>query len=347
MGTTSRMPATGESKLNTSAGLGALCRLAAAIGADRSLVQGAGGNVSFKSGGTMWIKASGTWLADAGRSDIMVPVVLPASATGDFRVHDRDTTGLRPSIETSMHAALPHAVVLHVHSVDAIALAIRTDAATLLGEKLAGLRWAFIPYCRPGDPLARAIEAAAAGGTVDVLLLGNHGLVVAAQGVAEAEALLGEVVRRLSAAPRSIVEGGAPRFEGNGFHPPADSFIHSLATDPISLKIAEGGVLYPDHVVFLGAAPLVLDPGDDLADALERWRGAGRQPPKWVIVRGKAVAIADDIARGGEEMLRCLADVCQRLRTGEPLRFLGEADIAALLDWDAEKYRQKLAQTGA
>jgi rhamnose utilization protein RhaD (predicted bifunctional aldolase and dehydrogenase) len=36
------------------------------IGRDPLLVQGAGGNVSWKEGNTLWIKASGTWLADAG-----------------------------------------------------------------------------------------------------------------------------------------------------------------------------------------------------------------------------------------------------------------------------------------
>ena len=38
----------------------------ARIGADPLLVQGAGGNASWKEAGTLWIKASGTWLADAG-----------------------------------------------------------------------------------------------------------------------------------------------------------------------------------------------------------------------------------------------------------------------------------------
>ena len=35
------------------------------IGADPLLVQGAGGNVSWKEDGTLWIKASGKWLAGA------------------------------------------------------------------------------------------------------------------------------------------------------------------------------------------------------------------------------------------------------------------------------------------
>ena len=35
------------------------------LGSDINLVQGAGGNISLKQGNDFWIKASGTWLADA------------------------------------------------------------------------------------------------------------------------------------------------------------------------------------------------------------------------------------------------------------------------------------------
>ena len=46
------------------------------IGADPLLVQGAGGNVSWKEGDDLWVKASGTWLADAVSQDIFIPVSL-------------------------------------------------------------------------------------------------------------------------------------------------------------------------------------------------------------------------------------------------------------------------------
>lgn len=256
--------ADGETMAGLGGSLRALRRLAARIGADPRLTQGSGGNVSIKSSGTMWIKASGTWLADADIRDIMVPVALPLAPDDGNTMRGSDPGELRPSIETSMHAGLPHAVVLHVHSVDAIALAVRTDAAALLGEKLAGLRWAFVPYRRPGLPLTRAIADVAPGGAADVLVLGNHGLVVAAADVAAAEALLIEVVARLSATPRVAPRRPAPlerSLRGHGFHAVDDAVTQSLAIDPASLAIAEGGVLYPDHVVFLCRTPLVIDPG--------------------------------------------------------------------------------------
>src|ERR1700750_1059135 len=84
-------------------------------------------------GDVLWVKASGTWLADAQIKDIFVPVSLGAARAalvhGDEKVPlapDANTT-LRASIETSLHALMPHPVVLHVHSVNTIAWAVRSD----------------------------------------------------------------------------------------------------------------------------------------------------------------------------------------------------------------------------
>ena len=325
-------------------GLPALRELAAAIGGDPLLVQGAGGNVSIKTGGIMWIKASGTWLADALTSDIMLPLALAGEA-----VAPHAWCALRPSIETSMHAALRHAVVLHVHHVDTIALAVRPDAAALLAERLAGLRWAFVPYCRPGPSLATAV--AALDGSADVLVLGNHGLVAAADTVAAAKALLTEVTGRLAAPARTPPPGNADVLAAlvrpHGFRQPADPSAHGLATDPASLAIATAGVLYPDHVVFLGPAPMVVDAHEDVGAALDRWRAGGPTGPSWLIVRGVGVAIAEDLACGGDAMLRCLADVAARVPAGAVVAALPTAEVEALLDWDAERYRQQLARAAA
>src|SRR5580698_6397091 len=112
----------------------ALLRYAAAIGTDPSLVQAAGGNVSLKRDGVLWVKASGTWLANAERQDIFVPVHLApllaamladnAEDTMPFVAADKNPSGLRPSIETTLHGVLPHPVVVHVHCVETIAWAV-------------------------------------------------------------------------------------------------------------------------------------------------------------------------------------------------------------------------------
>ena len=46
------------------------------IGSNPLLVQGAGGNISWKEGDVLWVKASGMWLIDATKENIFVPVDL-------------------------------------------------------------------------------------------------------------------------------------------------------------------------------------------------------------------------------------------------------------------------------
>ena len=121
----------------------ALRELSAALGADPLRTEGAGGNTSVKRDGVMWIKASGTWLADALAQDIMTPVRLDplrkaiadgdprAAAATDFVDFDANLSGLRPSIETSVHASIPAPVVVHIHCVNTIALGVRHDGEFL------------------------------------------------------------------------------------------------------------------------------------------------------------------------------------------------------------------------
>ena len=196
--------------------LAALRALSASIGLNPHMTQAAGGNTSLKAGDTLWIKASGTWLKDALSDDIMVPVAMApllkavdsATRRPTSRRPSPSTTqsrGLRPSIETTVHALMPQRVVLHVHCVDTISLAVQADGEAEVARRLRGIEWAYVPYFRPGLPLARGIAEKMRPG-VDVLILGNHGLVVAAETVAEADRLLHRV-RSLLARPAR----GTPR----------------------------------------------------------------------------------------------------------------------------------------
>src|SRR5436305_3507769 len=189
--------------------LNELRRMSARVGRNMLLVQGAGGNSSIKHGDVLWVKASGTWLADAEDKEIFVPVSLSgaraALAAGNARMplaSGHPESQLRASIETSLHALMPHPVVLHVHSVNTIAWSVRKDARDEFAERLRGLSCHRLDYHHPGLPLAQAVSASLAQRPADVLILGNHGLVVGAPTCDAAEALVAEVEQRLALKPR-------------------------------------------------------------------------------------------------------------------------------------------------
>ena len=339
----------------------ALLDLSARVGADPDLVQGAGGNTSIKEGGTLWIKASGLWLAHARRRDVMVAVALdplldalerddPATEKAqDFVVRDLNPSGLRPSIETTVHALMPQKVVVHVHCVETIATAVRADAAAIAGEKLQGIPYAFVPYARPGLPLAKAIAERIQADT-SVLVLGNHGLAVAAETVGDAARLLAEVSQRFAVpvrqAPSADLEALSRLAVNSAYRLPDDGRIHDAATDLESCRIAAGGSLYPDHVIFLGKGSVVAAPGENALSLEEGFRRAGESLPPVLLFPGKGALVLKDISAGALAMARCLSDVTARIPDGASLRYLTDAENAELLGWDAEKYRQQLNRAG-
>lgn len=339
----------------------ALLDLSARVGADPLLVQGAGGNTSIKEGGMLWIKASGLWLAHARQRDVMVPVALdpllaalernnPATEKAqDFVIAERNPSGLRPSIETTVHALMPQKVVVHVHCVETIATAVQTTGAAIAAERLAGFPHVFVPYARPGLPLAKAIAERLEDNT-SVLILGNHGLVVAAETVTDAAILLTDVTRRLTGGRRQPPAADLAALSrlavDSDYRLPEDIQLHAVGADLDNCRLAAGGSLYPDHVIFLGKGAVVAAPGETALSVEVKRRMAGEGLPPLLLFPGKGVLVQKEISAGALAMARCLADVTARIPADARLRYLTEAENAELLGWDAEKYRQQLNRAG-
>lgn len=330
-----------------------LAALSARIGADPLLIQGAGGNTSVKDGGVMWIKASGTLLADALTRDVFVTCDLPAmrevlsvdtaraDRAGDFALVKG---GLRPSIETSLHAVFEQRVVVHVHCVNTLALCIRPDAKEALAPRLKGFSWAIVPYAKPGAYLAKAVQAALRPGT-DVVILRNHGLIVAAETVAEAGALLARVTAALAAHPATAQTDlpALARRAGDGFVAlPEGHPLHTVACTPRLTDAALAGSLYPDHVIFCGVGAHALAPAETPGAAVARVTAQGLPAPAFVLCPGQGALIRADATAGAQALTRCLGDVLVRLAPAASVAVLDDAQNAELLDWDAEKYRQAL-----
>jgi len=316
--------------------LGPLLALAGRVGRNPLLTQASTGNISLKLDGALWIKASGKWLADASGGKILIPLDL-AGVQASIR-QNIDPAELYPnaSIETAMHVTMPHRVVLHVHSVNTIAWAVRKDGPAQLAARLDGLRWQWIPYVASGLPLARTIERAlAARPDTDVLVLGNHGLVLGAKDCRATEDLLAVVEERLAIAPREVHPAKQTLFTDwtgdSAWSVPGDDAIHALATDPISRKILEGGFLYPCQAMFSGART------PELFHAVEVPDGRGRP---FLIVKGSGVLLSRAMTAAEIAMLSGLAQVVQRIDLSAPLRYLTEDEVAASSSTAAYRYRE-------
>ena len=168
------------------------------VGADPGLVIWGGGNTSLKIKETdfrgretraLLIKASGSDMKAVQRRDfpaLRLDDILPLYDQADMADQDLvayldhcllDPRSPRPSIETLLHAFLPHASVVHTHA-DAILSLSNTRSPHDVLARVYGSDVAVVPYQRPGFRLSRAVAEAAreSPGCRGIVLL-NHGLV--------------------------------------------------------------------------------------------------------------------------------------------------------------------------
>src|SRR6201992_2719485 len=72
------------------------------------------------------------------------------------RINLLDSTSPNPSVETLLHAFLPHKFIDHVHSTAVLALTDQPDNKALVQE-VYGDRVAYVPYTIPGFALAKSV----------------------------------------------------------------------------------------------------------------------------------------------------------------------------------------------
>lgn len=267
------------------------------IGRETRLVQPGGGNTSTKIGDALLVKGSGTDLRTIGRAGFTrlslpqlaglrtAPTMLDAEMMRFMASCMLDAAGPTPSVETPLHSLLPHRVIAHTHDVATMSLTNVSDAvAERLVSELFGGEITYVPYVRPGFPLARAVSE-----MVDRLpkatmglALAHHGLMVWADDARECYARLLRIVnaiedylatkRRARATPAAVRDSA----------PPAG----------LRLRVAE--TVLPAVRGALGPASRVIlhfDDGDDVLHALAR---AGMQD---LVHRG--MATPEHILRAG------------------------------------------------
>jgi rhamnose utilization protein RhaD (predicted bifunctional aldolase and dehydrogenase) len=321
-----KMSATDQAELTP------LRELSARIGIDPLFTQASTGNSSIKLDGVVWIKASGKWMADAVHEDILIPLDLAEVQACLKQRRDPAERYSRASIETAMHAVMPHRVVLHVHCVNTIAWAVRQDAQVQLERQLHGLRWQWISYVPSGLPLACEIEKVlSAFPNTNVLILGNHGLVIGGADCNAVEDLLFQVQQRLAICPRQAYPTDyaalAEIADGSTWDLPDDDRVHALGTDAISRSVLSGGLLYPCQSIFSNSSR----PG--------LFRSVPRPNPKhqlesrygtrsFLIIEGCGVVVKRTMTPVQRAMMSGLAQVVQRTSSSAPLRYLTDEEVA-------------------
>jgi rhamnose utilization protein RhaD (predicted bifunctional aldolase and dehydrogenase)/NAD(P)-dependent dehydrogenase (short-subunit alcohol dehydrogenase family) len=208
--------------------LDSLVYLSHLLGQQTRLVQPGGGNTSIKIGDALLVKGSGTDLRTIGRegftrlSLVRLAPLAEAESMSDaemmrFMAGCMLAEGPSPSVETPLHSLLPHRVIAHTHDVATMSMTNVADgtAERLVNELFEG-RIVYVPYSRPGFPLARSVSAMVDRIPPDAIgmTLAHHGLVVWGDDAEQAHARLLQVVAKIeeyiATSRRGRLSAGAP-----------------------------------------------------------------------------------------------------------------------------------------
>jgi rhamnose utilization protein RhaD (predicted bifunctional aldolase and dehydrogenase)/NAD(P)-dependent dehydrogenase (short-subunit alcohol dehydrogenase family) len=258
---------------NRSDPLDSLVRLSNLLGRETRLVQPGGGNTSIKLGDALLVKGSGTDLRTIGREGFTrlslprLDALRRTDAMSDAEMMRFMTScmlaeGPAPSVETPLHSLLPHRVIAHTHDVATMSLTNVSDgtAERLVGELFGG-EIVYVPYTRPGFPLARAVSEMVdrvPTGAIG-LALAHHGLVVWGDDASECHARLSQVVDRMDQYLVTARRGRRLLGQARGGVPSAKQ-RKRLAE--VVLPVVRGELGKPDRVI------LHFDDGEDLLATL-------------------------------------------------------------------------------
>ena len=295
------------------------------LGSDPRMVLHGGGNTSVKTTvkdqlgedvEVICIKGSG-W--DMG---VIEPVGLPAVRLAPLRklraldklpdedmvnfqrINLLDATAPNPSVETLLHAFLPHKFVDHVHSTAVLALTDQPDNKALV-EEVYGDRVAYVPYTIPGFALAKSVaDVFDKNPKVEGLVLLQHGIFTVGDSAEQAYSRMIEFVtmaeERLTRQRKPLAKAtlpaklasvpeiapilrGAVALEKNAYAGTAKRQILDFRTNEQILNYVNGaelsrysqkGVVTPDHTIRTKNWPMIVPAPE--AGKLGEWAGEVR-----------------------------------------------------------------------
>jgi len=311
------------------------------LGSDPRLVLHGGGNTSIKSRTTdltgreldvLYVKGSG-WdmgtIEPPGLPAVQLAPLLELAALDALSDEEMvnfqrrnllDSTAPNPSVETLLHAWVPHVVIDHTHANAVLALTDQPRGEEACRE-LYGERAPIVPYIMPGFDLAKACKAVAdASPGAEGLILLKHGIFTFGATPREAYDRMIELVdlaeRRIADGPRRTLvpasglptapapEAIAPVIRGllanetDAADGRWERFVLDFRTSPEILAYVAGaeldryariGTVTPDHAIRTKPWPVILPAPDAVGLAESAPRAA------WA---SEAAAAVDDYRAG-------------------------------------------------
>lgn len=339
-------------------------------GSDPKYVLAGGGNTSFKTEDTLYVKGSGTSLAtikaedfvnmdrpalsamwdkkypenEAERESVVLADMMSARKEGENR---------RPSVETLLHNLFPQKFVLHVHPSLVNGMTCGVNGKAIASELFPDSVW--VDACRPGYILASLCRnmlteyKAAKGKDANLLFLQNHGVFFAADSVKEIDALVDSVMIKLAS---YVEESESKKLDGLGnmlSELTGYAFVGFVRGAGVNAFDPNRNSPTPDHIVYCKANyfPTTLNVShDDLKASLDAFKEANGYYPRVVTVRNVGAYLLSDSEKQLDTVTSIFLDQVAVCEYAEAFGgYLGMTDdlVDFIVNWEVESYRSKVS----
>ena len=366
-------------------------------GQKKEFVIAGGGNTSYKNESHLWIKASGINLGNITENgfcvldrqklnDIPKQQFANDSATREEQVKNallsarvNPDSGLRPSVETSLHNLFSYSFVVHTHMtlVNGLMCSNQAEYKTL---ELFGEKVLYVPYSDPGFVLFTLIAERIRnynekfGCDPQIVLIQNHGIFVAANSIDEIKGIYAGVESKLKSAFPVFPENEelavdelitqvlpAIRMLLSGEKLKVAAAVNSTAIAVNTASAAQFSKslampFNPDQMVYglseylflenTGSAEELTAEAKEKMTEVQSRRGVS---PKIFFVKSEGALVAEDSAAAVEYLKDIVNDFCQISQLannfGGPHPMTTE-QVAFIENWEVENYRKKVSLGG-
>ncbi|MDD2382433.1 MAG: SDR family NAD(P)-dependent oxidoreductase [Mariniphaga sp.] len=363
-------------------------------GLQKDYVIAGGGNTSYKNDDHLWIKASGINLGDIDENGFCIlsrdqlnkipkQRFSPDPAKREDEVKNAlmnsrldPNSGLRPSVETSLHNLFNYSYVVHTHSTLVNGL-MCSNLAESKSLEIFGEEVLFVPYTDPGYILF--VTVAEKINTYNkrfhrdpkIVLIQNHGVFVAADTTDEIKSIYQVIEQKLKATfpvfPESkeidVSEKMAEILpairmllsDGNlkvalAFN---SSWIKPFIADEKSFREGIARPFNPDQMVYCLSEYLFIENREECEDVIEEagkkifdFRQRKGAMPKVLFIGQEGVIVAENSAVSVGYLKDMVNDFCQistlSQNFGGP-HPLSNEQAAFIENWEVENYRKKVS----
>ncbi len=316
-------------------------------GSNQELVLAGGGNTSAKDGDVMYIKGSGTRLADITAEGFvkMSRSGIAEIFTKTYPDNDKEREALsladlmaaklpgqedkRPSVETTLHSLFPQTYVLHLHPslINGITCAKEGKA---WAEKLFGDRVLWVDACKPGYTLAKICYDTLneykkeSEKDADMLLLENHGIFIADDSVEGLGEKLFYVMSEIRNTGVEEADFSIGEFDGEKaqdvFNELSDIYgedsVITFEPSTVAIDFAKSNdalkEIYlpfnPDQIVYCKPYPIYAENKDELKSLVEEYKNKNSFLPKIVFVKDCGIYGVDYSEKGSQTAVSLFND---------------------------------------